>query len=137
MVKSREQSPVDIEVARARYRPWLFFQMYPLISKRIESDEGLMTLKHVYFQQNRNSKIEYEGNNESIYLPNHGMIATRKPEVEGFEKSMKFADVTQRVPARESGSPAWLKCSQQVSREPHVLSGNGGSELGETRTQAA
>ena len=50
---------------------------------------------------------------------------------------MKFTDVTQRVPARKSGSPVWPKSSQQVSSEPHVLSGNGGAELGESRTQAA
>jgi len=49
---------------------------------------------------------------------------------------MKFINVAQRVPARKSDSPAWLKSSQQVSSEPHALAGNGGVKLGESRTRA-
>jgi len=43
---------------------------------------------------------------------------------------MKSINVAQRVPARKSDSPVWLKSSQQASSEPLVLAGNGGAEPG-------
>ncbi len=58
---------------------------------------------------------------------------------------MKFTNAAQRVPARKSDSPVWLKSSQQTSSESLALAGNGGAEpgmlprhpfMGESRTRA-